>query len=333
MKKKIALMLVGLMCVSATGCGSSKGIDLEAINSEDIFATVAEDAVVDNSDAADAFSAAMNAVDDSENITITVSNGIVLGTEGDSGYQESQSTSVIKLAKDGESQTGSVNIDNVYKTASDEDATVEEEKSKITGYYSGESLYFITNDGDKVVEDMEYDDFLSVVNTYSLSLYNDCISKAACVEEKNDKIYYISYDPSQFETTMNTNMEASGQTLADGEAMHVNYANIIAKIDNDGNLLGYGFLINAEYISDGGTIPYSYTITTDFSNQGSTKVDVVTDTDDYMTADEYTQKMQEEAIAASEDAALEDTGLAEDENSVDDESAAESDESTDESAN
>lgn len=322
MKKKIAMMLVGLMCVSATGCSLSgnKGIDLETISAEDIFTNVSEDAVVDGATAADAFTKALNGVESSDNITINVSNKITMGTEGDDSYQDSTNTSVIKLAKDGDNKIGSVVIDNSYKhageNASGEEAGAPvEEKSKITGYYSGDSLYFTTNDGDKVKEEMAYEDFLSVVNNYTISIYNDCISKAACVEGKNDKTYYISYDPSKFETTMNTNMEASGQTMADGESMHVKYANIIAKVDNEDKLLSYGFLINAEYINDDNTIPYNYSITAEFSNSGNTKVDVVTDTDSYMTADEYTQKMQEEAASAA-DASAEGESAAEAESSA-----------------
>ena len=300
MKKKIAIMLVGLMCVSATGCSmfGSKGADIDAINAEDIFTNISEDAIVENATAADAFKSALDAAEAKENITISVANDMTMGDES------SSNKSVIKLAKDGDKNTGSVVIDNSYKYIEEPESGEKagaptEEKSKITGYYSGDTLYFITNDGDKVQEEMSYDDFMSVVNTYSLSIYNDCISKAACVEGKNDKTYYISYDPAQFETTMNTNMEASGQTLDEGEAMHVKFANIIAKVDNEGNLLNYGFIIDAEYISDSDTIPYNYSITCEFTDDGSTKVDAVTDTDSYMTAEEYTKQQQEKAAAES----------------------------------
>ena len=267
MKRRIAIMLVGLMCVSATGCSlfGNKGADLDSINAEDIFTDISDDAVIDNETAADEFKTALDAAVAKENITINVSNDMAMGDES------SSNKSVIKLAKDGDKNTGSAVIDNSYKyieepESGEKASAPTEEKSKITAYYSGDTLYFITNDGDKVQEEMAYEDFMSVVNTYSLSIYNDCISKAACVEGKNEKTYYISYDPAQFETTMNTNMEASGQTLAEGEAMHVKYSNIIATVDNDGNLLNYGFIIDAEYISDSGTIPYNYSISAEFSN-------------------------------------------------------------------
>lgn len=312
MKRKIAMLLVGLMCVSATGCSFGKqNNDIEKISAANIFADISEDAVVDGSTAADEFTKALSATEKLENVTINVTNGITMGQEGQENYQDSLNESEIKLAKDGDKNIGSVSIHNTYKSAgeaaSGENAKAETEENSITGYYSGDTLYFITNDGDKVKEEMSYSDFLGVVTTYNLSVYSDCISKAACVAGKNSKTYYISYDPTKFETTMTTNMEASGQVLADGEAMKIKYANIIAEIDNDGTLLNYGFIINAEYVNDNNTIPYDYSIAADFSNNGKTKVDAVKDTDSYMTADEYTQKQQEAAQAASEAATTEAT--------------------------
>lgn len=305
MKRKIAMLLVGLMCVSATGCSFGKqNNDIEKISAANIFADISEDAVIDSNTAADEFTKALSATEKLENVTINVTNGITMGQEGQENYQDSLNESEIKLAKDGDKNIGSVSIHNTYKSAgeaaSGENAKAETEENSITGYYSGDTLYFITNDGDKVKEEMSYSDFLGVVTTYNLSVYSDCISKAACVAGKNSKTYYISYDPAKFETTMTTNMEASGQVLADGEAMKIKYANIIAEIDNDGTLLNYGFIINAEYVNDNNTIPYDYSIAADFSNNGKTKVDAVKDTDSYMTADEYTQKQQEAAQAASE---------------------------------
>lgn len=312
MKRKIAMLLVGLMCVSATGCSFGKqNNDIEKISAANIFADISEDAVIDGSTAASDFTKALTSAEKLENITINVTNGITMGQEGQENYQDSLNESEIKLAKDGDKNISSVSIHNTYKSAgeaaSGETSKPQNEENSITGYYSGDTLYFITNDGDKVKEEMSYSDFLGVVSTYNLSVYSDCISKAACVAGKNSKTYYISYDPTKFETTMTTNMEASGQVLADGEAMKIKYANIIAEIDNDGTLLNYGFIINAEYVNDNNTIPYDYSIAADFSNNGKTKVDAVKDTDSYMTADEYTQKQQEAAQAASEAATTEAT--------------------------
>lgn len=309
MKRKIAMLLVGLMCVSATGCSINKnsGANLDKINTVDIFTDVSEDSVIEGATAADEFTKALSAAQKLENVTINVNNGIKMGAEGDDAYQDSLNKSEIKLAKDGDKQVGSVSIENSYKAAGEPasgetSGKVTEEKNKITGYYSGDALYFTTNEGDKVKEEMGYEDFLAVVTTYNLSVYSDSISKAACVAGKDSKTYYIAYDPAKFETTMTTNMEASGQIMADGEAMHIKYANIIAEIDNEGNLINYGFIINAEYVNDNNTVPYDYSISAEFSDKGNTKVDAVTDTDSYMTADEYTQKMQAEQTSAADTA-------------------------------
>ena len=317
MKRKIAMLLVGLMCVSATGCSFSKsGNELEKINSADIFTEISEDSIIEGQTAADDFTKALTAVEKLESVTINVTNGIIMGSEGQENYQNSLIESEFKLAKDGDKNVGSVAIHNAYKsageaTSGESNAKEQTEENSITGYYSGDALYFITNDGDKVKEEMGYSDFLGVVSTYNLSIYSDCISKAACVAGKNSKTYYISYDPTKFETTMTTNMEASGQVLADGEAMKIKYSNIVAEIDNDGNLLNYGFIINAEYVNDNNTIPYDYSITAEFIDKDNTKVEAVTDTDSYMTAEEYTKKMQEAAQAASESATTEAVSQAE----------------------
>ena len=301
MKKKIAVILTGLMLISAAGCSlsGSDGIDIELAKTTDIFTGISEENNVENTAASEAFSKALEAVNSSDNITISVSNRITMGTEGTEGYQDSTNESLVKIGKDGDKDTGNVVIDNTY-VSTGEDGKPSEEKSKITGTYSDDALYFITNDGDKVKEEMSFDDFMSVVNTYSVSLYTDCISRAACVEGKNSKTYYIAYDPASFETTMNTNIEASGQSFGDGEAMHVKYANVIAELDNEDNLKSYVFVINAEYVTDTETTPYNYEIKTVAKDKDSTTVEPVDNKDDYMSTDEYTQLLQERITAAEE---------------------------------
>ncbi len=302
MKKKIAVILTGIMLIASTGCSltGSEGIDVGLAKTDNIFAEISEENNVENSAASEAFSKALEAVNSADNITINVSNRITMGAEGSEGYQDSINESLVKIGKDGDKDTGNVVIDNTY-VSTGEDGKPSEEKSKITGTYSGDALYFITNDGDKVKEEMGFDDFMSVVNTYSVSLYTDCISRAACVEGKNSKTYYIAYDPASFETTMNTNIEASGQTFGDGEAMHVKYANVIAELDSEDNLKSYVFVINAEYVTDTETTPYNYEIKTVVKDKDSTVVEPVENEDEYMSTDEYTQLLQER-ITASEEA-------------------------------
>lgn len=315
MKRKIALILAGVMLMLAPGCNfrysfHTNAVDVEEISKEDIFADI-EGTDIDNGEAAETFATAMNNVNSENNVTIYVDNNITMGTEGQTDYQESINKTEVKINKaeesadadsEGTESTGNVYIENVYKympNAGTEGTTgsgsdeLTEEKNAITGYYSGDRLYFITNDGDKVQEEMSYDDFLAVVNTYTLSLFDECISKVVSVEDGDERTYYIAYDPQSFETTMNTNMEASGQSLGEGEAMDVKYANIAARFDSEDNLVGYGFVISAEYITDAGTTPYNYSLVADFMSRGDTKTEAPDDMDAYMTADEYTQMMQE----------------------------------------
>ena len=83
---------------------------------------------------------------------------------------------------------------------------------------------------------------------------------------------------------MQTNIEAAGQSLPDGQTMKVNFSNVEAKVNKDGNLTSFAFKIDAKYVSDKEESPYNYTIVADFTNFGKTKVDVVTKTDDYKDA-------------------------------------------------
>ena len=80
MKRKIAMLLVGLMCVSATGCSFGKqNNDIEKISATNIFADISEDAVVDGSTAASDFTKALTNAEKLENVTINVIlDGILL---------------------------------------------------------------------------------------------------------------------------------------------------------------------------------------------------------------------------------------------------------------
>ncbi len=314
MKKKIAIILVGIMCMGTAGCslfGNSDGIDMSAINTADIFGGISDDDIIEASAAKEAFDTAMGQVENDENITINVNNSIVMGEKGEDDYQDSVSSTNVKISIVDDNPAGSVVIENKYGYT-DEDGKAAEDEYNISGSYMDGALYFTTNDGDNVREEMGFEDFLYVVDTYTLNIYEESVSKAAAVEDKDGiTTYYISYDPESFEQTMNTNLEASGQSMADGEYMDIDYANIIAEIDADGNLLGYGFVIEAAYVTDESTVPYNYSIEVTFGERGTTQVDTIENTDDYMSADEYTAMMQggtddadasEDEAAADEDA-------------------------------
>lgn len=298
MKKKIAVFAGIVLAMSmAVGCSQNKSKKIEEIDNAALFDSIAEESLINGEDLNTAFSAAMTGVNDAANITVNAENIVTLG-EGESADKTDYKTEV-KIAKTDDTSTGSARMDNEYNG----------EKSAITAYYDGTQLYFTTNDGDKIVEEMAFEDFMSVVNSYSLSVFPECIDKSACIDGSDgSKEYYMSYNPVSLENQMKTNLEASGQGVADGENMTVNYSNLYAKIDKDGNLLNYIYVLDAQYSSDNGTQPYKYITAVDFTNKDKTKVDAVANTDDYMTTDEYTQLLQErmaeeasaEAASASE---------------------------------
>ncbi len=298
MKKKIAVFAgIALAMVMAVGCSQYSSKIIEEIDNASIFDNISEEDLINGDDFNTAFSTALTEVNDSANITVNSENMVTLG-EGEK-VEKTDYKSEVKIAKEDDKSTGSAVMDNEYN----------DNKSSITAYYDGSKLYFTTNDGDKIVEEMAFEDFMSVVNSYSLSVFPECIDKSACVEGKNGiKEYYMSYNPTSLENQMKTNLEASGQSQTSGENMIVNYSNLYAKLDKDGNLLTYVYALDAKYTNDSGEQPYKYTIKVDFTNRDKTKVDAVSNTDDYMTTDEYTQLLQERM---AEEATAEDSSAAE----------------------
>lgn len=91
------------------------------------------------------------------------------------------------------------------------------------GYYDGKTLFFTstaTNEStkkdetQKIKEEMSFDDFLSIIDSYSLNLYEENIEKASLETEKDgSKIFKIAYNPEKLQATMQTNIEAAGQSL------------------------------------------------------------------------------------------------------------------------
>lgn len=305
-KKSLALLLVGAMCTTGCSLIGGNSVKLDDVSKMDIFGKISEEANIENNKAKEDFAAALQAVNEKENLTIKVSTTMNMGATDSDYYEGTSSEALVKFAKDGDKNVANVDIGNKYsyieEPESGENASEpKEETNNITGYFSGDTLYFMTGDGDKVQESMSFEDLKSMVNSYSLSIFSECISRAACVEKGNNKTYYVSYDPEIFENTMNTNMEAAGQSLGDGEAMKVNYANIVANVDKDGVLTSYGFSIDANYTTDTGSYPYVYTILADFSDFDNTKVTAVDDMDSYMTAEEYQQKIAQENSATAEE--------------------------------
>ena len=232
MKKKIVAFASILLALSMVGCSGNNTKKIEEIDNAALFDGISEEALINGDDFNTVFGTAMDSVNSADNVTISAENKVTLG-EGESAENTDYKTEV-KIVKDGDTSTGSSVMDNKYN----------DEESKITAYYDGKKLYFTTNDGDKIGEEMTFEDFMSVVNTYSLSVFPDCIDKSACIEGKNGvKEYYMSYNPVALENQMKTNLEASGQGIADGESMTVNYSNLYAKVAEDGTLMNYIYVL------------------------------------------------------------------------------------------
>lgn len=286
MKKKIGAIAGIMLALAMVGCSQGNTKKIQEIDNAALFDNIAEEALINGDDFNTAFGTAMESLNSADNVTVSAENMVTLG-EGESAENTDYKTEV-KIVKEGDTSTGSAVMDNKYN----------DEESKITAYYDGKKLYFITNDGDKIGEEMTFDDFMSVVNTYSLSVFPDCIDKSACIEGKNGvKEYYMSYNPVALENQMKTNLEASGQGITDSETMTVNYSNLYAKVDESGALMSYIYVLDANYSNDNEAQPYKYITCVDCTNRGKTKVDAVTNTDDYMTTDEYTQLLQERMAA------------------------------------
>ncbi len=305
MKKKVVLLLAAAMILSSlSGCGKAQK-ESEAmitdVSNADMMKTADEKSLIDADEAVTAFSDALAKVKEEKNITISTSTTTDLG-EGDNA-EHAINTSEIKKDITDDKSTASVKLTNDYSG----------QKSTVSGYYDGKTLFFTStaenestkkDETQKIKEDMSFDDFLSIIDSYSLNLYEDNIEKASIETQKDgSQIFKISYNPEKLQATMQTNIEASGQSLPDGQTMQVNFSNVEAKVNKDGVLTSFAFQINAKYVSDKEENPYDYTISADFTDLGSTKVDVVTKTDDYKDASELQQEAVEETTENSLEAA------------------------------
>lgn len=304
MKKKVVLLLSAAMIItSLAGCGMNKNNSeamLNDISSADMLKTADEKSLVGAADVVKAFSEALTKSKEEKNITIGSTTTTTLG-EGDS---VEKAVNISKLKKDvtDDKSTASIVLSNDYSG----------EKSNVTGYYDGKTLYFASTAKDsetkkdttqKIKEDMAFEDFMTIVDSFSLSLYEEDIEKASLETLKDGtKIYKVAYNAEKLQSTMQTNIEASGQTLPDGQTMQVNYSNVEAKINKDGHLTSFAFKIDAKYVSDKEEKPYDYSIVADFEGIGNTKVDVVSDTKDYVDAATLQQQAAETTTDSLESA-------------------------------
>ena len=169
MKKKVVLLLAATMIVSAlSGCGMTKK-ESEAmitdISNADMLKTADEKSLINADEAVKAFSDALDKVKKEKNITIETTTTTNLG-EGDKA-ENAINTSKLKKDVTDDKSTASVELTNDYTG----------QKSKVSGYYDGKTLFFTstaTNEStkkdetQKIKEEMSFDDFLSIFDSYSL---------------------------------------------------------------------------------------------------------------------------------------------------------------------
>ena len=232
MKKKVVLLLAATMIVtSLSGCGMTKK-ESEAmitdISNADMLKTADEKSLINADEAVKAFSDALTKVKEEINVTIDTTTTTNLG-EGDKA-ENAVNTSKLKKNITDDKSTASVELTNDYSG----------QKSKVSGYYDGKTLFFAStttnektkkDETQKIKEEMSFDDFLSIIDSYSLNLYEENIEKAS-LETKKDgsKVFKIAYNPEKLQATMQTNIEAAGQSLPDGQTMKVNFSNVEAML-------------------------------------------------------------------------------------------------------
>lgn len=333
MKRKIALLAAAIMLGAAmTGCsikdlkgGAEENAVVSEVKNEDILSGIDSKAMIDAEAAKSAFEDALAKSAGAANITINNTTTTSLGPTDNSTATTSSTAAAagtqgtdtaINVAEKQTTTSKTIVKKNVTDDASKASCVLTNEysgsSSKIEGFYDGSVLYYNMDisygkdvadedkapEHQKLKETMTFDDFMSVVSTYELSVYANDIKGAACIEnEDGSKKYIISYDQPKLVSTMTANMEAGGGALPEGQTMTINYSNIVANVDKDGYLTDYGFIIDAYYQTDDGKTPYSYVVSCDFADNGSTVVDEIAESKkaDYKDASEIQNETATEA--------------------------------------
>ena len=287
MKKKIILLIYSLViALSVTAC-SKEEVNKELVN---MFDEISEEDLVDGAEVEQIFREGLAIANAENNITISVENDVIYG-EGDTAEKSNYNTH-LKIANEDDKKISSIEMSSV----------INEESSKIVGFFDNDKFYFTVSDGTKVMEDMTYDTFIGVIDNYSLVISLDSIDKAAIIEDKDgSKELYIQYDAVKLEKQMQTNLEAEGEIGVDGETLNINYSNVYAKLDKDNNLLNYSYIVDANYTMDSESVPYKYTLATSFTDRGNTSVDKLDNPQGYMSTEEYSKYMTEQLSRTAEE--------------------------------
>ncbi len=287
MKKKISLILASaLLAVAVTGCSTGFFSSEKEYNiaCTDIFTenNIGDDANISVGRSSDIFTEALTAALKSENITINMNFA--------SNYGEESLLNDIVLKLDyGEANNASLKI---ISNNSGEEAIV-------NGYYADEYFYSDTNGVKEKVKE-SFGAFLLENDGYTYNIDSTLASKFGCIEDGGNKIYFLQYDPLEYESALITSFEADGEPLEADETIVFNYANLMFEIDENNIMTDYTFTMNYDHTLNGETNSYSYTSKVGFTDIGSTKIDVLDDLDSYVDVTDDTTISDDTDISEDE---------------------------------
>lgn len=305
-RKTVAVLALCLMGAAfMTGCGESPAAQVDASKNEDLSAKVTEqNKVEDSKDAYNKFLDAQKAMEATDSLTINTE--LIVKISPDGNNESNSQRFDIKRMLDGDKRVVDFTMSSEAK-ALNEDGSVDEENSnkrELPGYFYDGMLYYVQDlsdtegDNAKLKEEISYEDLMSIVgSTYILNDITADQIESTALESKNGGTQYIYIlDKDAISKYMIDNLSASGVPFEDNGGVDINYANISADINKDGILTAYTFSVDAVIKEQSGEVPFSYNIASAFSNINSTKVDVKSEEElsEYMTTDEYSEKLQQE---------------------------------------
>jgi hypothetical protein len=249
-------------------------VDYSSIEKVDAFEGIdAKYEVTDKDSVVKAFSDALEGLDDADSATIATTN-----SNSTNDGSEQLITMLVKRQLEEGNQVASVDINQSYTypgstedSTGDSAGTPQTETNEVNYYYADGMLYCDTGDS-KMQMEVSNEDILSQLNSYSMEIYAEYISKATCEEKGKNKKYTVSMDPQAYQEFMLSNMAAQGAGLDDNETMELTYANLMFEIDENGALVQYAFVIDLTDTIDGEATEYKSRVTVSVSDFNKTKV-------------------------------------------------------------
>jgi hypothetical protein len=283
----IIAALAGMGYMAYNNSDKTPRVDIESIEKIDVFENIPDDKAVEDKDSVvKAFTDALTALDNANSATIYTKN---LNSTNDGSSQE-LAMLVKREADESGNQVADVEITQTY-TYIDNNADTEEgttgenvtadgesktDTNTINYYYADGMLYCDTGDN-KMQMEVSNDDILGQLNSYSMEIYAEYISKATCEQKGKNTKYTISMDPQAYQEFMLSNMSAQGAGLADDEEMELSYANIVFEVDENGALVNYAFVLDLTDTVGGVATEYKSGVTVAVTDFNKTKVTRLSD--------------------------------------------------------